>query len=118
MTTNKGYVILQAGDPAISGPLADGARIGRMQAIKRRQAETDMDEAEVQRILARDLRVAMHREPVDYAQLRFDAECRYGESVYDQTAFERASSKLLLWYAMAVMAVHRFFEWQEARWRE
>ena len=56
------------------------------------------------------LRVAMHKEPVDYAHLAYDAEVAYGESLYERGFLGKIGEKLLVGYALIVLAFDRLFE--------
>ena len=111
--TRRGYMmLLTAGDEDISSALAEGAMAARLRmAIPAEQAEPDWGK------VANQLRVAMHREPVDYAGLMFDAEMRYGESVYVPGPLARLAKKMLIGWAMLTLEAIRFFEWEERRWR-
>ena len=125
----RGYVLLlTAGDREIAGALAEGVVKGRegcpiplrvlphcggeamvespcLPAEHRRVVEAEIDR---QRI-ARALRVAMHREPVDYEGLAFDAEVQYGESLYERGSLHWIAEKLLVGYALVVMGFERLF---------
>ena len=80
-----------------------GGRLSEEQ-IRVVKAELDIQKA------ANLLRVAMHPEPVDYAGKVFDAEMAYGESVYLPGPMRKLGEKLLLAYALAVLAFQRLFK--------
>lgn len=107
-------LLLTAGDEEISKALADGmlaARLPMAKPLTREQAEAVTEEIRRQNV-ARALRVAMHREPVDYAAKAFDAEMRYGESMYEPgTLARKVGRKLLIGYAMLCMGFHELFKW-------
>lgn len=109
----RGYaVLITAGDPGISGALADGiraARLPRAEPLEAEQIRTVKAEIDIQKA-ADCLRVAMHREPVDYAGLTFDAEMAYGESLYNPGPLREIGKKLLVAYAIVVLAFERLFE--------
>ena len=77
-------------------------------ALTKEQRETVSAEMDRQKI-ADYLRVAMHREPVDYAALAFDAEMRYGESVYEPGPLKRAAEKMLVGWALICLGFHELF---------
>ena len=152
----RGYAMLiQGGDPEISGALGDGIMAVRLPmanslshaarasslwegnslsqptadsslgegnslshaarasslgegALTKEQRETVSAEMDRQKI-ADYLRVAMHREPVDYAALAFDAEMRYGESVYEPGPLKRAAEKMLVGWALICLGFHELF---------
>ena len=122
----RGYAMLiQGGDSEISGALADGIMAVRQPmanslshaarasslgegALTKEQRETVSAEIDRQKI-ADYLRVAMHREPVDYAALAFDAEMRYGESVYEPGPLKRAAEKMLVGWALICLGFHELF---------
>ena len=115
----RGYaLLLTAGDTEIAGALAEGAAKGREDSIsqaspmvralppeQRQVVEAEMDR---QRI-ARALRIAMHREPVDYEGMAFDAELLYGVRPYEPGALHWIGEKLLVGYALVVMGFERLF---------
>lgn len=113
----RGAVLLiQAGDPAISGALMDGVMAGRAarldaEQIKTVEAEIDrqaikqgVNRPAVQRSLLR-VAVGNTKTAAEYAQLLFEAEVAYGESVYEPTRLQRALDKAMVIYAMFVEAV-------------
>ena len=144
LDSRRGYaMLLTAGDPEISGALAEGIMAARVptanslsqatpdNSLKLPQSglrpasslgegaltggltaeQVQVVEAEIDRQKIADLmRVAMHREPVNYAQRAFDAEVEYGESLYERGPLERLGEKLLVVYALVVMAFERLFE--------
>jgi len=71
-----------------------------------RGASAEMDRQKVAELL----KVAMHREPVDYAGLAYDAEVAYGESLYAPGLLGKIGEKLLVGYAMIVLAFDRLFK--------
>lgn len=115
----RGYAMLiQGGDAEISGALADGIMAIRLPMAKPLEPDQmAVVSKEIKRQkdywkrTAERLRATMHKEPVDYASLVFDAEMRYGESVYEPGPGWRAAEKLLVGYAMVVMAFHDLFRW-------
>ena len=75
------------------------------------RAEMDRQKIVDWQEVAHQMRVAMHREPVDYAGLAYDAEVSYGESLYETgTLARKVGRKLLIGYAMVVMAFHELLE--------
>ena len=125
--TRRGYMmLLTAGDEDISSALAEGAMAARLRMAiplpsaamplppsPEGEGKAEPDWGKV----ANQLRVAMHREPVDYAGLMFDAEMRYGESVYVPGPLARLAKTMLIGWAMLTLEAIRFFEWEERRWR-
>ena len=126
-------LLLTAGDPEISGALADGimavrgnpsapsghlpfqGRLGEAKPLTREEAEIVSAELDRQRIVdwqkvGHQLRVAMHREPVDYAKLAWDAEVAYGESLYVPGVLGKIGEAMLVGYAMVVLAFERLVE--------
>jgi len=113
--TRKGYaVLITGGDEEISTALADGIRMGRRaapirderKALTPEQVEVVKAEINLQKA-AGLLRVAMHREPVDYAGKCFDAEMEYGESLYYPSGLRRVIEKLQVAYAVIALAIER-----------
>lgn len=105
-------LLLTAGDEQISSALASGIMAVRLPAARpltREQADVVAEEIKRQNV-ARALRVAMHREPVDYAHLAYDAEVAYGESLYAPGLLGKIGEKLLVGYALIVLAFDRLFE--------
>ena len=126
-------LLLTAGDPEISGALADGivavrgtgdlirldaerratfpngGRLGEAKPLNHEEAQVVSAEMDRQKI-AELLRVAMHREPVDYAHLAYDAEVAYGESLYAPGLLGKIGEKLLVGYALIVLAFEKLFE--------
>lgn len=129
----RGYAMLiQGGDPEISGALGDGIMAVRLPMERPLRRETSsvsgyagatfpkgegltpeqrsVVSAEIDRQKIADyLRVAMHREPVDYAALAFDAEMRYGESLYEPGPLKRAAEKMLVGWALICLGFHELF---------
>ena len=112
-------LLLTAGDEQISSALASGIMAVRLPAAKpltHEEAQVVSAEMDRQKIVdwqevAHQMRVAMHREPVDYAGLAYDAEVSYGESLYETgTLARKVGRKLLIGYAMVVMAFHELLE--------
>lgn len=111
--SKRGYaLLLTAGDEQISSALASGIMAVRLPAAKPLEPEqarvvsAEMDRQKVAELL----RVAMHREPVDYAGLAYDAEVAYGESLYAPGLLGKIGEKLLVGYALIVLAFERLFE--------
>lgn len=127
----RGYAMLiTAGDAEISGALADGilavrgtrdlirldaerratfpiwGRLGEAKPLGREEARVVSAEIDRQRI-AEALRQEMHPEPVDYAMKVADAELDYGEPLCVPGPLERFGARLLLGYALVVLA----FDW-------
>ena len=118
-------MLLTAGDKEISAALASGmlaARLPMANSLSQPTADSSLKEgaltkeqreavsAEIDRQKIADyLRVAMHREPVDYAALAFDAEMRYGESVYEPGPLKRAAEKMLVGWALICLGFHELF---------
>ena len=104
-------LLLTAGDKEISQALADGilaVRLPMAKPLGKEEAKAVSAEIDRQKI-ADYLRVAMHREPVDYAALAFDAEMRYGESVYEPGPLKRAAEKMLVGWALICLGFHELF---------
>lgn len=104
-------LLLTAGDEQISTALADGimaVRLPEAKPLEPEQIRVVKSEIDLQRV-ADLLRVAMHPEPVDYAGKVFDAEMEYGESLYERGRLGRLGERLLLGYAMVVLAFDRLF---------
>jgi hypothetical protein len=122
-------LLLTAGDPEISGALADGimavrwnpsdppaaghlpfqGRLPEAKPLEPEQARVVSAEMDRQKV-AELLRVAMHKEPVDYAHLAYDAEVAYGESLYAPGLLGKIGEKLLVGYALIVLAFEKLFE--------
>lgn len=105
-------LLLTAGDEQISSALASGIMAVRLPAarpLEPEQARVVSAEMDRQKV-AELLRVAMHREPVDYAGLAYDAEVQYGESLYAPGLLGKIGEKLLVGYALIVLAFDRLFE--------
>lgn len=111
--TKRGYaLLLTAGDEQISSALASGimaVRLPEARPLEPEQARVVSAEIDRQKV-AELLRVAMHREPVDYAGLIYDAEVRHGESLYERGFLGKIGEKLLVGYAMIVLAFEKLFE--------
>jgi len=130
-------LLLTAGDEQISSALASGimavrgtgepypplrgyfpidmGKLGEARPLMPEQVEVVKAEIDRQKIVdwvdvAHRMRVAMHREPVDYAGLTYDAEVQYGESLYAPGVLGKIGEKLLVGYAMVVLAFDRLFE--------
>ena len=105
-------MLLTAGDKEISAALARGmlaVRLPEAKPLEPEQARVVSAEMDRQKI-AELLRVAMHRERVDYAGKCFEAEMEYGESLYLPGPVRKAAEKLLVGYAVIVLAFERLFE--------
>lgn len=108
-------LLLTAGDPEISTALADGimaVRLPEAKPLTREEAQAVSAEiAQQKRVnwqeVAHQMRVAMHREPVDYAGLACDAEAEYGKRLAVPEPLRKAGKALLVGYAMIVLA----FDW-------
>lgn len=141
--SKRGVVmILQAGDPEISGAIAEGimtardagagdlirpaARAtfpigGRLTEEERRAVEAEIDRQAIAEGMNRRsvnkalLRVAVgnHKTAEDYQQMLFDAEVAYGESVYEPTPMQQLKEKALIVYAMFVEAVAKAYRAQD-----
>ena len=111
-------LLLTAGDEQISTALADGimaVRLSEARPLTHEEAEVVSAEMDRQKIVdwqdvAHRMRVAMHPEPVDYAGLCFNADVQYGESLYEPGRLGKLGKRLLIGYAMIVLAVERLFE--------
>ena len=111
-------LLLTAGDERISTALANGimaVRLPEAKPLTHEEAEVVKAEIDRQKIVdwqdvAHRMRVAMHPEPVDYAGLCFDADVQYGESLYERGRLGRLGERLLIGYAMIVLAFERLFE--------
>jgi len=86
-----------------------GGRLGEAKPLTHDEAQVVSAEMDRQKV-AELLRVAMHREPVDYAGLAYDAEVAYGESLYAPGLLGKIGEKLLVGYALIVLAFDRLFE--------
>lgn len=105
-------LLLTAGDPEISGALADGimaVRLPEAKPLEPEQIRVVKSEIDLQKA-ADLLRVAMHPKPVDYAGKMFDAEMEYGESLYLPGPMRKVGEFLLLRYALVVLAFDRLFK--------
>lgn len=111
-------LLLTAGDPEIYGALADGilaVRLPEAKPLTHEEAQVVSAEINRQKIVdwqevAHQMRVAMHREPVDYAGLIYEAEVAHGESLYERGFIGKIGEKLLVGYALIVLAFDRLFE--------
>ena len=104
-------LLLTAGDKEISMALADGmlaVRLPMAKPLGHEEAEAVSAEMDRQRIAER-LRNEMHPVPVDYAAKAFDAEDRYGESLYEPGVWEKVGKAMLVLYALAVLGFERLF---------
>lgn len=86
-----------------------GGRLGEAKPLNHEEAQVVSAEMDRQKV-AELLRVAMHKEPVDYAHLAYDAEVQYGESLYAPGLLGKIGEKLLVGYALIVLAFDRLFE--------
>ena len=123
-------LLLTAGDEQISSALASGimavrgnpsvtaqgpchlpfqGRLPEAKPLEPEQARVVSAEMDRQKV-AELLRVAMHKEPVDYAGLAYDAEVQYGESLYAPGLLGKIGEKLLVGYALIVLAFEKLFE--------
>ena len=120
----RGAVLLiQAGDPEISGAIAEGIMAGRkMSNDLSRPFGAPSPEGEglgtgrglteaQRREVARGVKEAVGntKGPEDYALLRFEAELEYGESLYEPGPMARLAEALLGAYALTVYRLHEFF---------
>lgn len=130
----RGVVMLiQAGDPEISGALASGALAGRRKGRRdlscrgcaapptpegegltedqRRVVSAEMD----RQAILEDMREAIGNTKTadDYANMRFQAEVDYGESVYYPTRFETLLDKALGIYGLIVYGMATAFHAQD-----
>lgn len=101
--------------PAAQATFPTGGRLEEAKALTPEQMEVVKAEIDRQKIVdwqdvAHRMRVAMHPEPVDYAGLCFDADVQYGESLYERGRLGRLGERLLIGYAMIVLAFERLFE--------
>lgn len=110
----RGTVLLiQAGSPEITRPIADGimaGRAARLNAGERQTVEAEIDrqaiaEAFDSRAVAHQMRVAMHPEPVDYKAKIADARLDYAVPAPPSGGLRRLLEKALIIYAMFVEAV-------------
>lgn len=110
LASRRGYaLLLTAGDEQISKALASGimaVRLPMAKPLEPHEAKAVSAEIDRQRI-AEALRQEMHPEPVDYAMMLADAELDYGESLCVPGPLERVGTRLLLAYALVVLA----FDW-------
>ena len=117
--SRRGVVmLLQAGDPEISGAIAEGMLAGR--AAQRRpvgEAGGGMTE-EQRRELARLVKVAIGntKTPEDYLILCMAAEQEYRTP--RRSELSRAAERLLTAWAMMCYRVREYFRWEGSRWRE
>ena len=118
--TRRGYVmLLQGGDPEISGALKDGALEGRARRLNERERATvasEIDRQETARhAAARGVKIAIGRNlgPDDYAIMRAAAEQDY--RIRAPGPLLRAALGL---YGLAIYMGLRFMDWEEKRWRE
>lgn len=119
--SKRGVVmLLQAGDPEITGAIAEGimaARVAGAEALTREQIETveaeidrqaieeAMNRPQVQRSLLR-VAVGNSKTKEDYAMLSFEAEMDYGESLYEPGWWDKIADKALGIYGLFVYALH------------
>lgn len=114
----RGVVMLiQSGDPKISGAIAAGMLAGRA-AQRRPFGETGGGMTEAQRReLARGVKVAIGntKTPEDYLILCKAAEQKY--STPRRSDLRRAAERLLTAWAMMGYRVREYFRWEGSRWR-
>lgn len=116
----RGYVVMiQGGDPEISGAIAEGIKAGmgadllrpgdRGRLLEIRKA--DWDE------LAKLVKVAIGNTKTseDYAILRAAAEQEYRMPRLSQ--LRRARERLLAVYALAWLSLKEYFNWEGQKWR-
>ena len=101
-------MLITAGDAEIAGALASGIEAGRKAALTNEQICVVKKEIDLQRV-AELMRVAMHHEPVDYAGLAYDAELMYGKRATAPAAIRWMGGKLLIGYALIVLAFMELF---------
>ena len=121
-------VVLQSGDPEISGAIAQGVMEGRERAKRdlirpasraavptgERLSEGEtVDWSEVAKLVR--VAVGNTRTADDYMILRSAAEQEY--RVRDCGPLGWLAEALLAVYAMAVYHVSRYFDWEGSRWR-
>lgn len=108
-------LLLQAGDPEITGPLKDGVlagRAARLEAQRKQPAEVDWSK------VARRVRVAVGNTKTaeDYMILRSAAEQEYRVRRRGGR-LARLAEALLGAYALTVYRLHEYFNWEGSRWR-
>lgn len=112
----RGAVLLiQAGDPEISGAIAEGMLAGR--AAQRRPCGEGMTEAKGREV-ARLVKVAVGNTKTaeDYMILRSAAEQEYRVRRRGGR-LARLAEALLGAYALTVYRLHEYFNWEGSRWR-
>lgn len=126
--SKRGVVmLLQAGDPEITGAIAEGIMAARgegAEALTREQIETveaeidrqaieeAMNRPQVQRSLLR-VAVGNSKTKEDYAMLRFEADMEYGESLYEPGWWDKIADKALGIYGLFVCALSGAFKAQD-----
>lgn len=124
----RGAVLLiQAGDPEISGAIAEGMLAGRREATTAARTSSGpaghlpqrgrLLEAEEAREVARLVKVAIGntKTPEDYLILCMAAEQEYRTP--RRSELSRAAERLLTAWAMMCYRVREYFRWEESRWR-
>lgn len=126
--SKRGVVMLiQAGDPEITGAITEGimtargAEAGRLtrEQIETVEAEIDrqaiekaMNRPQVQRSLLR-VAVGNSKTSEDYAMLRFEADMKWGESLYEPGWWDRIADKALGIYGLFVWALAGAYKSQD-----
>lgn len=112
----RGYaVLLQAGDAEISGALAEGivaARLPEAKPLEPDEIRTVAAEMDRQAI-ARLMRVAMHKQPVDYGAKITKALGDYGQESELPGPLRRLTARLWGLYGLLVYALAAAFRAQE-----
>lgn len=110
---NRAIVIVKAGDPAFADAMERGILTARAQMTREQRAVVSA-EFDRQRI-AKQLHVAIgkNRGPAEYAELCFEAELAYGESLYNECLLLRAAKRVLGLYGLLVMAVRAAYRAQD-----
>lgn len=112
-------LLLQSGDPEIYGALADGIMTAR--ALRSAQDESP-EAAVIRKRTAETLRrIDMRcrpRECDDDIETRImKAQAAYGTVTYGPSVIRAIGAKLLGLYALAVLKVSEFFDFENKRWR-
>jgi len=116
---NRAIVIIKAGRADLADALASGAMAGRaqrQQADRLSAEQRAMVSAEIDRQrLARQLHVAIgkNRGAKEYADLCFEADMAYGESLYDEGRLHRLARRALGLYGLLVMALRAAYRAQD-----
>ena len=116
----RGYVVMiQGGDPEISGAIAEGIKAGMGAELIRpgergRLLEIRKDDWDE---LAKLVKVAIGNTKTceDYAILRAAAEQEYRMPQLSQ--LRRVRERLLAIYALAWFNIREYFNWEGAKWR-